>query len=485
MQIFFTVREHLSESIPCIYLLGENFDNIPSTFSDNFPVSSLVHYFDKEQHPAPVFLDNQVVFAVPYLAPTQETYIHNEKMRNQGNLVAGLIQKHSLNKLQVFSDAVLSKESVLCFLEGLNLGSYSYEKKGDSEEYFRDTLQVEVVFSNETEHIEQEELEKLTTLCDAVWLTRDLVNDPPNFKKPSLYGQKIEELGKEAGFETEIWNKERITAERMGGLLGVSQASHEDAIFAKLTYSPKEATNDTPIVLVGKGVTFDIGGSNIKTSMAALEIMKSDMGGSASVIGLIYALAKNNIPLYVVGLLPITDNSISNKGLVPGDVITMRSGLTVEITNTDGEGRLIMADALDYAKELAPELVIDLATLTGNAVRAIGEEGAVFMGNIDETLKRALEKSGKETYERLVEFPLWDEYKEYLKSDVADIKNVGGSFAGAIIAGKFLEHFVDFDWVHLDIAAPAYLMKPSSYRGKNGTGTGVRLLYHFLIEQFS
>jgi len=312
-----------------------------------------------------------------------------------------------------------------------------------------------------------------------------LVNDPPNFKKPSLYGQKIEELGKEAGFETEIWNKERIEAERMGGLLGVSQASHEDAIFAKLTYSPKDATNDTPIVLVGKGVTFDIGGSNIKMTTAALEIMKSDMGGSASVVGLIYALAKNNIPLYVIGLLPITDNSISNKGLVPGDVITMRSGATVEITNTDGEGRLIMADALDYAKELAPELVIDLATLTGNAVRAIGEEGTVFMGNADELLKRALEKSGKETYERLVEFPLWDEYKDHLKSDVADIKNVGGSLAGAIIAGKFLEHFVDFDWIHMDIAAPAYLMKPSSYRGKNGTGTGVRLLYHFLIEQFS
>ncbi|AFM05704.1 leucyl aminopeptidase [Bernardetia litoralis DSM 6794] len=485
MQIFFTVREHLSESIPCIYLLGENFDTLPSTFADNFPVSSLINYFQKEQNPTAVFLDNQVVFAVPYLAPTQENYVHKEKMRNQGNSVAQLIQKHSLNKLQVFADAILSKESLLCFLEGLNLGSYSYEKKGNSEEYFRDTLQVEVIFSNETEEIEQEELEQLTTLCDAVWLTRDLVNEPPNFKKPSIFGQKIQELGKEAGFEAEIWNKERIEAERMGGLLGISQASEEDAIFAKITYSPKEATNDTPIVLVGKGVTFDTGGTNIKTSMAALEIMKSDMGGAASVIGLIYALAKNNIPLYVIGLLPITDNSINNKALVPGDVITMRSGATVEVTNTDGEGRIIMADALDYAKELAPELVIDLATLTGSAVRSIGEEGTVFMGNADELLKRALEKSGRETYERLVEFPLWDEYKDYLKSDVADIKNVGGSLAGAITAGKFLEHFVDFDWIHMDIAAPAYLSKPSSYRGKNATGTAIRTLYHFLIEQFS
>ena len=485
MQIFFTVRENLSESIPCIYLLGENFNSLPATFSDNFPVSSLIHFFEKEQTPTSVFLDNQVVFVVPYLAPTQENYLHKERMRNQGHLVASLIKKHTINKLQVFANAILNKESIFCFLEGLNLGSYQYEKKGNSEDYFRDTLQVEVVFGSETEVIEQEELEKLTTLCDAVWLTRDLVNDPPNFKKPSLFGQKIEELGKEAGFETEIWNKERIEAEKMGGLLGVSQASEEDAIFAKLIYSPKGATNDTPIVLVGKGVTFDIGGANIKTSMASLEIMKSDMGGCASVIGLIYALAKNNIPLYVIGLLPITDNSISNKGLVPGDVITMRSGTTVEITNTDGEGRIIMADALDYAKELAPELVIDLATLTGNAVRAIGEEGAVFMGNTDEILKRALEKSGRETYERIVEFPLWEEYKEYLKSDVADLKNVGGGFAGAIIAGKFLEHFIDFDWIHMDIAAPAYLMKSSSYRGKNGTGMGVRLLYHFLINQFS
>ena len=485
MQIFFTVREHLSESTPCIYLLGQNFDAIPSTFAENFPVSSLINYFEKEQTPTSIFLDDQVVFAVPYLAPTQESYIHKEKMRHQGNLVAQLLKSHSLNKLQVFADAILTKESILCFLEGLNLGSYSYEKKGNSDSYFRNTLQVEVVFPNETEQIEQEELEQLTTLCDAVWLTRDLVNDPPNFKKPSLLGKKIQELGEEAGFQTEIWNRERIEAEKMGGLLGVSQASSEDAIFAKLVYSPKEATNDTPIVLVGKGVTFDIGGSNIKTGTAALEIMKSDMGGCGSVIGLMYALAKNNIPLYVVGLLPITDNAISNTGLVPGDVITMRNGTTVEITNTDGEGRLIMADALDYAKELAPELVIDLATLTGNAVRAIGEEGAVFMGNTDELLKRNLEKSGKEVYERIVEFPLWGEYKDYLKSDVADIKNVGGSFAGAITAGKFLEHFVEFDWIHLDIAAPAYLTKPSSYRGKHATGTGIRLLYHFLTEQFS
>ncbi len=485
MQIFFTVREHLSESIPCIYLLGENFDNLPSTFSDNFPVSSLINYFEKEQNPTSVFLDNQVIFAVPYLAPSQENYVYKEKMRNQGNTVATLIKKHSVNKLQVFADAILSKESLLCFLEGLNLGSYSYEKKGNSEKYFRETLQVEVVFSNEKETIEQEELERLTTLCDSVWLTRDLVNTPPNFKKPSIFGKKIQELGKEAGFETQIWNKERIQNEKMGGLLGISQASDEDAIFAKLTYSPKDATNDAPIVLVGKGVTFDIGGANIKTSTPALEIMKSDMGGCASVIGLIYAIAKNNIPLHIVGLLPITDNSISNKGLVPGDVITMRSGTTVEITNTDGEGRIIMADALDYAKGLNPKLVIDLATLTGNAVRAIGEEGTVFMGNANETIKRNLQKSGRETYERLVEFPLWNEYDEYLQSDVADIKNVGGNVAGAITAAKFLQHFVDFDWIHLDIAAPAYLSKPSSYRGKNATGTGVRTLYHFLIEQFS
>ncbi|WP_291725692.1 leucyl aminopeptidase family protein [Bernardetia sp.] len=484
MQIFFTVREHLSESTPCVYLLGENFDAIPTTFSDNFPVSSLINFFEKEQTPTTIFLDDQVVFAVPYLAPTEENYIQKEKMRNQGFLVSQMLKKHSLSKLQVFADAILTKDSVLCFLEGLNLGSYSYEKKGSSENYFRDTLQVEVVFPNENEILEQEELERLTTLCDAVWLTRDLVNDPPNFKKSSLLGQKIEELGQEAGFQTEIWDKERIKAEKMGGLLGVSQASYEDPIFAKLTYSPKDATNDTPIVLVGKGVTFDIGGSNIKTGTSALEIMKSDMGGCGTVIGLMYALAKNNIPLYVVGLLPITDNAISNKGLVPGDVITMRSGTTVEITNTDGEGRLIMADALDYAKELAPELVIDLATLTGSAVRAIGEEGIVFMGNTDELLKRNLEKIGRDVYERLVEFPLWNEYKDYLKSDVADIKNVGGSFAGAITAGKFLEHFVDYDWLHLDIAAPAYLMKSSSYRGKSATGTGVRLLYHFLIEKF-
>jgi len=171
---------------------------------------------------------------------------------------------------------------------------------------------------------------------------------------------------------------------------------------------------------------------------------------------------------------------VGSRSLMPGDVIRMSSGTTVEVTNTDAEGRLILADALHYAKRYAPELVLDIATLTGAAVRALGSHAICYMGTAPAPLKRALESSGMRTYERLVELPLWEEYGEDLKSSIADLKNMGHGPAGMITAGKFLEHFTDYPWMHLDIAGPAYLRAPSGYRPKDGTGVGVRLLYDFL-----
>lgn len=210
-----------------------------------------------------------------------------------------------------------------------------------------------------------------------------------------------------------------------------------------------------------------------------MTIMKADMGGGAAVAGAMYAIAKNKLPVHVIGLVPATDNRLNNNAYVPGDVVTMHSGKTVEVLNTDAEGRMILADALSYAQKYKPELVIDLATLTGASMRALGHIGTAAMGTAEKNSMEQLKSSGEEVYERIAEFPFWDEYGDMIKSDIADIKNIGGPVAGSITAGKFLEHFTDYPWIHLDIAGPAILDGKDAYRTKGGSGVGVRLLYNF------
>jgi leucyl aminopeptidase len=214
-----------------------------------------------------------------------------------------------------------------------------------------------------------------------------------------------------------------------------------------------------------------------------MDMMKCDMSGAATVIGTLYAIAKLKLPVHVVGLIPATDNRPGEDAYVPGDVITMMNGVNVEVLNTDAEGRMILGDALAYASKYDPSVVFDFATLTGAAKAAIGMYGTIFMGTADEITKKSLEASGKNVYERLVEFPFWEEYGALVKSDVADIKNIGGPDAGMITAGKFLEHFVTYPWLHFDIAGPAYVMAEDSYRGKYGTAVGVRLMVDYLKQQ--
>jgi leucyl aminopeptidase len=252
-----------------------------------------------------------------------------------------------------------------------------------------------------------------------------------------------------------------------------------------LEWKPKNARNKKPVVLVGKGVVFDTGGTNLKTPPGSLDTMKSDMGGAAAVIGALTAIAANKLPVYVIGLIPATDNRIGGNAIVPGDIITMHSGTTVEIMNTDAEGRLILADALSFSKKYEPQLVIDLATLTGSAVMAIGSHGTVAMGTATEEVKQSLSIAGEKVCERLAWFPFWKDYDDALKSEVADMKNIGGREAGAITAGKFLSRFIDAPWIHLDIAGPAFLEKKEHYKGIGGTGVGVRLLYHFLKDSLA
>ncbi len=211
-----------------------------------------------------------------------------------------------------------------------------------------------------------------------------------------------------------------------------------------------------------------------------MDTMKSDMAGAAAVASAMYAISKAKLPVYVIGLVPATDNRPDGNAYTPGDVVTMFDNTTVEVLNTDAEGRMILADALAYAKKFDPELVIDIATLTGAAARAIGPQATVGMQVKADAEFSELQKTGNLVHERIVEFPMWDEYKEQIKSEIADLKNIGGLEAGAITAGKFLEHFTDYPYIHLDIAAPSFLSKRDKYRPTGGTGVGVRLFFEFI-----
>jgi leucyl aminopeptidase len=232
-------------------------------------------------------------------------------------------------------------------------------------------------------------------------------------------------------------------------------------------------------VLVGKGVIYDTGGLNIKTGEYMAQ-MKGDMAGAATVAGVIYTIAKTRTPLHVIGLIPATDNRPGGNAYTQGDILTMHNKTTVEVGNTDAEGRLILADALSYSKKYLPELIIDIATLTGSAAMTFGNQAIAVMGNADRKYFNLLEETGNEVYERIAELPFWDEYADLLKSDIADIKNVGGREAGAITAGKFLESFSEFPLIHLDIAGTGLLRKDDYYRLKEGPGSGLRLLATFI-----
>jgi leucyl aminopeptidase len=286
----------------------------------------------------------------------------------------------------------------------------------------------------------------------------------------------MRKMGKNAGFKVEVLNKSQIEALKMGGLLAVNMGSQIPPTFTIMEYKPAKARNKKPVVLVGKGVVYDTGGLSLKPTPNSMDTMKCDMAGAAAVSCAMYAIAKAELNVHIIALVPATDNRPGENAYTPGDVIKMYDGQTVEVLNTDAEGRMILGDALAYAKKYKPELVMDFATLTGAAAAAIGSYGIVCMGTASAKLKNA----GNNVHERLVEFPFWEDYAKLIKSDIADMKNIGGPVGGAITAGKFLEKFTDYPWMHFDIAGPAFLGSNDSYRGKNGTGVGVRLIFDFI-----
>ncbi len=398
-----------------------------------------------------------------------------ETLRVAGNKVCTAINAHKYADLELQS-LVGNDELLLAIAEGCALSNYQFIKYKSEQDL--NTLKNIVIVST---LIKKPAIAELEILVDAVCKARNLVNEPQSHLNAIGFADEMKKMGKTASFKVEVLNKKQIEALQMGGLLAVNKGSQTPPTFTIMEYKPKKAINKKPIVLVGKGVVYDTGGLSLKPT-AGMDTMKCDMAGGALVAATMYAVAKAQLNVHVIALVPATDNRPGENAYAPGDVIKMYDGKTVEMLNADAEGRMILADALAYAKKYKPGLVMDFATLTGAAAAAIGSYGIVCMGTADEATKLNLKLCGNQVHERLVEFPFWDDYSKLLKSDIADMKNIGGPVAGAITAGKFLEKFVDYPWMHFDIAGPAYNSAADSYRPKNGTGVGVRLMFQFLKE---
>lgn len=351
------------------------------------------------------------------------------------------------------------------------------------------TVEEVAIFAPESEA--EKALEKGLIIGRVVNRTRDWVNEPPNVMTAVALAEHIQALGRSYNFRVEVWDKARIQAEKMGGLLAVNQGSMLPPTFTIAEYRPAQPRNKKPIVLVGKGLVFDTGGLSLKPTTDSMDYMKVDMAGGAVMANVIAAAAEMALPYHLIALVPATDNRPGENAYTPNDIIYISDGTPVEIRNTDAEGRLILADALVHARRYDPALVVDAATLTGAAALAVGPYASAFFTNAGPLVREGFLESGFRTYERLVEFPLWEEYGYLIKSDIAAIKNSAGREGGAITAAKFLEYFVRYPWVHLDIAGTAYYNKPlptdrgfpKHYQVKYATGVGVRLLLDF-IERY-
>jgi leucyl aminopeptidase len=403
-------------------------------------------------------------------------YKTKEELRNTAYNIRKLIKSNNHQELVITSDNTYNG-AVWDFTEAFLLSIYSFDKyKTKSTEDDKKKYPAKLLLFDD---ISDENVKSLIDITDALYFVRDLIKEPVNKLSASDLAREVKRIGDIAGFSVEVFSKQKIESLKMGGLLAVNKGSIDPPAFSVLDWHPDKCVNSNPVVLVGKGIVYDTGGLNIKTG-DFMTGMNSDMAGAAIVTGVLYTIARAGLPLHVVGLIPSTDNRPGANAYAQGDIITMYNKTTVEVGNTDAEGRLILADAISYAAKYSPDLIIDIATLTGSAAMTFGNQAIALMSNANRNIIRILEECGKEVYERVAELPLWEEYGEFLKSDVADIKNIGGREGGAIIAGKFLEYFAECPLIHLDIAGTEMLKKDNYYRLKVGSATGLRLLVAFL-----
>lgn len=455
-----------------LVIIGKSFKNK----SEYGLTAEQVTYIEKQIKDEKKFVAVNQFIRIVFVVLTddkKDTPKQKEALRRAANTVTSALNEYKKTAVIITSD--LDKKFTLAFIEGILLGNYQFIKHKTKAEKEKNTLHT--LFVN-AKDITEKYLEEINIVAEATCKARDLVNEPVNILNATDLANAFVKMGKEAGFSVEVLNKAKITSLKMGGLLSVNQGSVDPPTFTIMEYKPKGAINKQPYVLVGKGVVYDTGGLSIKPT-AGMDTMKCDMAGGAAVGCLMYALAKAKLKVHVIALVPATDNRPGFNAFAPGDIITMHDGSTVEMLNSDAEGRMILADALSYAKKYKPLAAFEFSTLTGAAAAAIGAQGIVCMGTISDKMKNQLKQSGDNVHERLAEFPFWEEYDELLKSDIADRKNIGGPYAGAITAGRFLVKYTDYPYMHFDIAAPAFLAARDAYRTKGGTGVGIRLIFDY------
>jgi leucyl aminopeptidase len=366
--------------------------------------------------------------------------------------------------------------------EGAILGLYRFRRYiTKKEDNSKEVKELQLVVTEKDKKQVERAIEKGRIIAESVNWARDLVNQPANHMTPENMAEAARELAREYGLDIEVLEEEQITQAGMGGLLGVSRGSQQPPRFIILAYKGRDS-DGVDIALAGKGVTFDSGGISIKPS-ERMGDMKGDMAGGASVMATLRVIAQLKPKINVTALVPATENLPSGTAMKPGDIITAMNGKTIEVLNTDAEGRLILADALSYARKIGAKSIIDIATLTGACQVALGNNCTGAFTN-NQGLIDKLIAAGSEVGEQAWQLPMFPEYREQLKSDIADIKNIGNRYGGAITAAKFLEDFVDgIPWVHLDIAGTADTDKEKGYLVKGATGVPVRTLVNFILSK--
>lgn len=379
------------------------------------------------------------------------------------------------NVASLFSDL---RYYYLSFFDGVSLGFYDYDKYKKEK---KKKTNIDLFFYAENQVLLSELLQEYDAINAGVLYTRELQNVPAKDLTPEIFAENVKTTFSELPVKITVFNVDELKKRNMNGHIGVGEGSTHPPNMIITEYEP-DTKAEIHVVLVGKGITFDSGGISLKPA-TDMWLMKSDMAGAAVVAGTMKAISKNKLPIKVTGIICAAENMPSGSAFRPGDILTMANGKSVEVDNTDAEGRLVLADGLHYASNLKPDLIVDLATLTGSCVVALGE----FVSGIftkDEILGEALYRASQDTHELAWRMPMWDDYKELIKSDVADVINTGPRWGGAITAAKFLEHFVDenIPWAHMDIAGPAIPNSGKNYYKKYMTGYGVRLLYTFLKQ---
>lgn len=457
-------------------LITDSIEKLPAS---DFSKQELEYISRRQQDEAQLITINHLTnfLFVQLLDDKLAVFEQQEKLRRSAAKCVKTINQHKYESLYI-TDLTGEPANVSAFVEGALLSNYQFIKYFKTKEKKANSLKQIYVPKG---LCSEKSVHESNLLLEAVYRSRDLVNEPQLGMNTPQFVQQLEEMSKNAGFKLEVFNKKKVETLKMGGMLAVNKGSETPLRFCILEWRPDNAKNEQPIVLVGKGIMYDSGGLSLKPTRNSMDQMKSDMSGAAVVAGLFQLAAKAQLPVHLIGLIPVTDNRINGHEYAPGDVIRMHNGLSVEVMNTDAEGRLILADALSYAKRYNPELVIDIATLTGAAKALLTHRGIPAMTNNATSAMDLLKESGTAVHERIVELPLWEEFNDVLKSDIADLRNIASVPGGGVIAaGKFLEHFVEYPWLHLDIAGMAFLSTSDGYLTKGATAAGLRLLFRFL-----